>query len=711
MKTLPFIAFMILGSAEIAFCQTSKPTLTTELSACFQAGLKESIPQKLHNAYLKPLLENHQTYCEAGSGEPLPKKTLPSVVTLDLEKKPYTKKPSGPPQATLLKLRDSIAHESMVSIAHTYTDIFCGIKWENKEKPSCDGTFVFNQLFENAEFKPGYPGSKHSRFDSAYKDDFTKKLNSLVARVSARAKTENEVMERLNILLLETHQEIAAHRKVPQHSVNPKFESLEEQKAKTLGQGAEKLSDIIDFQKKFAHKISERIAQEPALRIAYTLKFESWLKDALKYELKFPKPSRAPSLNKKTFQSFKLHLLNPIVNGGQFVASNQRVRTTFDPNISNDEILADVQHLIAQRPAASGRALAKLPESKPFVCEALKRIARDLKTKENTQKFIDYSATGLAIASLLSGVGSLAGVAALSAPGVVLGGAASLLDATSNSHAVGNLRDAITFNSAQIASFGTQEVSSQPLKENIEEMNELKERALTNVGVQLGAAALGAVPKQLNKLVLKSPRFTKPRICYVHGDDTVYQIDLFDDELQSVRQITREPEHTEGIATINYSFRDPLQKKKLLLDNVAVAEEYRGQGVQQMLFKELLEANPQVISVYGFFTATNQRVTTLKFIELLKKHPKFIPGELDKTTVYRLYNDNAALFKCCSKFLKHLQTTDPGEIDRLIESAIKESPFWKGLSKFGFNKICENRSNLTNNSGAFFLFISFALCR
>lgn len=109
---------------------------------------------------------------------------------------------------------------------------------------------------------------------------------------------------------------------------------------------------------------------------------------------------------------------------------------------------------------------------------------------------------------------------------------------------------------------------------------------------------------------------------------------------------------------------------------VKVKEEVRSQGLQDLLFEALIRRHPKIDRISSVnYIQSNLEVFVEKINSKALAHPRF--HELNQGP------------ECCRKFLDALHLESPQEFKELIQSAVRETPTYKGFERLGFQKICD----------------------
>ncbi len=123
-----------------------------------------------------------------------------------------------------------------------------------------------------------------------------------------------------------------------------------------------------------------------------------------------------------------------------------------------------------------------------------------------------------------------------------------------------------------------------------------------------------------------------------------------------------------------------------------VGDEYRGQDVQNLLFKRVFEAHPEVTKIRTHLDDVNLSSFTKKMTEKIKTQPNFTSAnslsEAGAAKLARKGETEILEFnQCCANYFNELKKTNPAKARELVEDALKGTPAWKTREKFGFNRL------------------------
>ncbi len=144
---------------------------------------------------------------------------------------------------------------------------------------------------------------------------------------------------------------------------------------------------------------------------------------------------------------------------------------------------------------------------------------------------------------------------------------------------------------------------------------------------------------------------------------------------------------------------DPTSVSKIHTD---VVESYRGQGIQDSMFRELFASHPNIKKISTGLTQTNLETFTRGLIK-----------EVDSSA--KISDDvplNIQLHDCCIDKIKSMPNE---ELDAIVKNAIKNTPAYRSRVKFGFDNICSHdlkiRSTNPSDPEDISVFINFVSCK
>jgi GNAT superfamily N-acetyltransferase len=192
-----------------------------------------------------------------------------------------------------------------------------------------------------------------------------------------------------------------------------------------------------------------------------------------------------------------------------------------------------------------------------------------------------------------------------------------------------------------------------------------------------------------------------------------------DNCVQAVRQFEEDPlldfteeADEEGYMYFSYSeIGDRIQvayvdfeivSNRLYIEFSSVRKDFQGQGIQNAMFKRILQRNPEVRSMSSSFVGTNK----FAFIKaLVKEMNEELPLHVDDETVDNYFIKN---------FLNKYEAYSDQQKAELLSAAYFATPAGKTRMKLGFKELCNGVKFVINNGDSIinrFTNISADVCR
>jgi hypothetical protein len=156
-----------------------------------------------------------------------------------------------------------------------------------------------------------------------------------------------------------------------------------------------------------------------------------------------------------------------------------------------------------------------------------------------------------------------------------------------------------------------------------------------------------------------------------------------------------------------------------------VKDDFQNQGVQDDLFKLLIEKLPQVQRIETDLTGTNSASIAKSIIEYAKKQPDFnslneghkISAQLERVIEKQIQwsqdpNDPIAeLNRCCRRFIDLIQGNSK-RFKEMLLYAVERTPAYRSRKKNGFGRMCEEPTPVFNyDDGLLNPLVKLVVCR
>ncbi|MBI4116408.1 hypothetical protein HY449_01550 [Candidatus Pacearchaeota archaeon] len=157
-----------------------------------------------------------------------------------------------------------------------------------------------------------------------------------------------------------------------------------------------------------------------------------------------------------------------------------------------------------------------------------------------------------------------------------------------------------------------------------------------------------------------------------------------------------DPQTNKRIGTLSYGV-DKNNPNHIVTISTEVSPDFRGQGVQDLMFKELLFRN-NFNKITTSLIETNEEVFTQTFIDKISSRYKISSFSKDDLP-------GVKLSECCSEVMK---TIPQEEIDALVKESLQNTPAYRSRKKFGF-EICDKKFKFSGDANS--LEVGFTACR